>query len=284
LAEFWNRENRFDVESCKCCRTDVDEHFKFLIEDLRGIFPDHIQHSKMSRHKVRVGSEDYVNVKSHDSSVGTVDQDHDDSLAMASASISHSSIASDSDHHKEPGGEESHVRQCVDKIESQVKCKNIDESHVVVNRGIKGTYGKEHGHEQRDEGISDDREHGHVLSDTPFVGPLGNEATDLHPAVRSITITPQQVARNPVTVLEPEDPIPDVVLNAHEHDVDDVLTPNVPVLKPHDYDDGHDHDHDHDSLTRDPSPLSSCSRMFAPCGRSPFPRFPGNDNYPVSDF
>ena len=58
----------------------------------------------MSRHKVRVGIEDEFTVKSHDSSVGTVDQDHDDSPAIASASISHSSIASDSDSRKEPGG------------------------------------------------------------------------------------------------------------------------------------------------------------------------------------
>ena len=104
LAEFWNHENCFDVKSCKCCRTDVDEHFKFSIEDLSSILPDHVQHSKMSRHKVRVGIEDDCCVKSHDSSVGTVDQDHGDSLAIASASISHSSIASDSDSRKEPGG------------------------------------------------------------------------------------------------------------------------------------------------------------------------------------
>ena len=82
-------------------------------------------------------------MKSHEHSVGAVDQDHDNSQATASASISHSSIASDSDSHKESRGEESHVRQCVDKIESQVKrCMKKDESHVVVDRGIRGTYGK----------------------------------------------------------------------------------------------------------------------------------------------
>ena len=135
--------------------------------------------------------------------------------------------------------------------------------HVAVDRGIKGTYGKGHGHEQKDKSIEDGQEHGHLLSDTSFVGPLGNEATRLHPAVHPITTTPRHVARNPVTVLEPHVVLNahehDSVLNGHEHDADDVLTPNVSNLKPHD-DVGHDHDHDHESLTRDPSP-SSCSKF-----------------------
>ena len=130
---------------------------------------------------------------------------------------------------------------------------NKAESHVDVDCGIKGTYGKGHGHEQRVESIGDGQDHGHLWSDNSCVGPPGNEATSLHPAVHSITTMPRHVARNHVTVLEQQDPITDGVLNAHEHDVDDVLTPNAPDLKHHD-DDGHDHNHDHDSSTRDPSP------------------------------
>ena len=51
---------------------------------------------------MRTTIEDDFDVKTH--LVGTVDQDHVDSQAFASASESH----------EEPGGAESHFRQCVD--------------------------------------------------------------------------------------------------------------------------------------------------------------------------
>ena len=61
--------------------------------------------------------------------VGSEEQDRMNSQACTSASESHAdspAFTSASVSHEEPGGE-SHVRQCVDKIETQVrKCKNID--------------------------------------------------------------------------------------------------------------------------------------------------------------
>ena len=110
-------------------------------------------------------------------------------------------------------------------------CKDKVVSCIFRKSGrVDGTYGHGHGQEIMDRGHGHKK--GHMLSDNSCEEPPDIESTSLHPAVHPITKTSRNVARNPVIVLEPQDPIPDVVLNAHEHDVDDVLTPDVPDLNP----------------------------------------------------
>ena len=193
-----------------------------LIYNSRDVFPDHVQQRRLSRHKVRAGIEDLFEVKSHKHTVGTVDQDPDLSQATASVSISHRSIASARDSRKEPGGEESERGEC--KVKAY-QSRDESVSHVVVDRGIKGTYGKGHEHGQKIEGMGNGHEHWHLMSDQSSL--RGNDAVSPS-ETKDNTTTARRIARNPDVVLDTQDSIPDVGLNAHERRVDDVLIPDFP--------------------------------------------------------
>ena len=116
----------------------VSAIYRTYVQLMHDICPARVQERRLARYNVSAIIEDDFVVKSYEHMVGTVYQDHDNSQATASASISHdSSIASASDSRKESGGEEHIAYQGIGKYVYFGKVRRSDQ--------VGGTYGHGHG-------------------------------------------------------------------------------------------------------------------------------------------